>query len=102
MAKGGEIVVMIGRFFGGCGNSESAVKFIVFLFLSCVGFQAYGLEISNFKSGPMCGINMDDMGWVCFEDEEIHVTGQSSCWWPVTCGQVARLCKGEGVRPMQA
>lgn len=38
-----------------------------------------GLEISDFKSGHMCGINKDDMGWVCFESEDIYVTGQSSC-----------------------
>jgi hypothetical protein len=41
--------------------------------------QVSALEISNFKSGQMCGINKDDMGWVCFESEEIYVTGQSSC-----------------------
>lgn len=35
------------------------------------------IEISDFKSGLMCGINKDDMGWVCFEQEEINVTGQS-------------------------
>lgn len=56
------------------------MKIVVFLFLAFLGTQVDALEISNFKSGPMCGINMDDMGWVCFEDEEIHVTGQSSCW----------------------
>ena len=27
----------------------------------------------------MCGINKTDMGWVCFEREEILVSGQSSC-----------------------
>ena len=37
------------------------------------------LEISDFKSGLMCGINKDDMGWVCFEQREIKITGQSSC-----------------------
>lgn len=37
------------------------------------------VDIKNFKSGLMCGINKDDMGWVCFEGEEVLVSGQSSC-----------------------
>ena len=41
--------------------------------------NASAIEITNFKSGLMCGINKDDMGWVCFEQEDILVTGQSSC-----------------------
>jgi len=27
----------------------------------------------------MCGTNKVDMGWVCFEQEEILISGQSSC-----------------------
>ncbi len=50
--------------------------FVIFLLFSS-GSQS--IEIDNFKSGLMCGINKNDMGWVCFEREEILITGQSSC-----------------------
>jgi hypothetical protein len=44
-----------------------------------ITFNSYGIEIDDFKSGLMCGINKNDMGRVCFEREEILITGQSSC-----------------------
>lgn len=53
-------------------------KIIILLALS-MSMSAHSIEIENFKSGLMCGINKDDMGWVCFEQEEIQITGQSSC-----------------------
>ena len=53
-------------------------SFILFLTL-LFSLSAQTIEIENFKSGLMCGINKDDMGWVCFEQEEIKITGQSSC-----------------------
>lgn len=51
--------------------------FILSFLLFCA--HASALEVTNFKSGQMCGINKNEMGWVCFEKEEIYVTGQSSC-----------------------
>lgn len=53
-------------------------KFLVSLIV-LFSANVSGLDISDFKSGHMCGINKDDMGWVCFESEDIYVTGQSSC-----------------------
>ncbi|WP_444957792.1 hypothetical protein [Microbulbifer sp. ZKSA002] len=47
--------------------------------LAFISIPIQAIEISNFKSGLMCGINKDDMGWVCFAQEEIKITGQSSC-----------------------
>ncbi len=52
---------------------------IVMSLIVLLSANVLGLEISDFKSGLMCGINKDDMGWVCFESEDIYVTGQSSC-----------------------
>ncbi|TQV70796.1 hypothetical protein FKG94_20950 [Exilibacterium tricleocarpae] len=49
---------------------------VIFLLLAA---KASALEISDFKFGHMCGINKDDMGWVCFEAEKIYITGQSLC-----------------------
>jgi hypothetical protein len=41
--------------------------------------KVWALEISDFKSGLMCGVNKADPGWVCFEKESIEITGQGSC-----------------------
>jgi hypothetical protein len=57
----------------------ATLKRIIILLALFVSISAHSIEIENFKSGLMCGINKDDMGWVCFEQEEIQITGQSSC-----------------------
>ena len=54
------------------------MKYILITML-LTAVDASALEITDFKSGLMCGINKDDMGWVCFEEERIPITGQSSC-----------------------
>jgi hypothetical protein len=58
------------------GGSLKSIALFLAIFIS---IPAQSIEIENFKSGLMCGINKDDMGWVCFEQEEIKITGQSSC-----------------------
>ncbi|WP_444893961.1 hypothetical protein ACJJIE_06255 [Microbulbifer sp. TRSA001] len=55
------------------------MKNLLFCLLAFISIPIQAIEISNFKSGLMCGINKDDMGWVCFAQEEIKITGQSSC-----------------------
>ena len=55
------------------------MKIIALFLVIFISIPAQSIEIENFKSGLMCGINKDDMGWVCFEQEEIKITGQSSC-----------------------
>lgn len=55
------------------------MKKTLFCLFMVISIPAFSIEISNFKSGLMCGINKSDMGWVCFEQEEIQITGQSSC-----------------------
>ena len=55
------------------------LKIFVLFFVIFLSAPVKSIEIENFKSGLMCGINKDDMGWVCFEQEEIKITGQSSC-----------------------
>ena len=55
------------------------MRFILIIMLSILPLDSSAIEIQNFKSGLMCGINKDEMGWVCFEQEEINVTGQSTC-----------------------
>lgn len=59
--------------------SGGTLKNFVLLLAVFVSIPTQSIEVKNFKSGLMCGINKDDMGWVCFEQEEIKVTGQSSC-----------------------
>ena len=56
-----------------------SLKSIVLFLAIFISIPAQSIEIENFKSGLMCGINKDDMGWVCFEQEDIKITGQSSC-----------------------
>ncbi len=55
------------------------MKYFSFIVLLLISSNSHSVDIENFKSGLMCGINKKDMGWVCFEREEILVTGQSSC-----------------------
>ena len=64
----------MGRYVNGVALKYSIL--IIIVFLAC---SVNAIEVSNFKSGLMCGINKDDVGWVCFEQEDIYVTGQSSC-----------------------
>jgi hypothetical protein len=56
-----------------------ALKYLVLLIIVFFSFSSSAIEISDFKSGLMCGINKDELGWVCFEQEDIKITGQSSC-----------------------
>jgi len=55
------------------------VRYVCFISLAVISFNSYSIEIENFRSGLMCGTNKVDMGWVCFEQEEILISGQSSC-----------------------
>jgi len=55
------------------------LRVIVLFLVIYISAPARSIEIENFKSGLMCGINKDEMGWVCFEQEEIKISGQSSC-----------------------
>jgi hypothetical protein len=55
------------------------LKLLALILLCFISTNLSALEISDFKSGLMCGINKDDMGWVCFDQREIQITGQSSC-----------------------
>jgi len=70
----------------------TSMKLLATFFLFIFATNAYSLEISDFKSGLMCGINKDEMGWVCFEQENILITGQSSC----SSQGVARKCTWYG------
>jgi len=55
------------------------MKLTIFITLLFSVFNVKAIEINNFKSGLMCGANKEDLGWICFEQEEILITGQSSC-----------------------
>jgi len=57
----------------------NTMRYIIFIALLMISAHSYSIEIKNFKSGLMCGINKKDMGWVCFEKDEILISGQSSC-----------------------
>lgn len=52
---------------------------ILLILFAMISAHSSAIDISNFKSGLMCGINKQDMGWVCFEEDEILISGQSSC-----------------------
>jgi hypothetical protein len=49
------------------------------LCLTLFASHAHALEIKDLKVGLICAINKVDMGWVCIEEENIEITGQSSC-----------------------
>jgi hypothetical protein len=65
---------ILGRYVNGV-----ALKYLALLIFVFFSFSSDAIEVSDFKSGLMCGINKDESGWVCFQQENIHVTGQSSC-----------------------
>ena len=41
--------------------------------------SASSLEISDFKSGLMCGTNHNKIGDICLEQTDIKITGNSTC-----------------------
>lgn len=49
--------------------------------LSFFGLGAAALEIQNFKSGLVCPDPVKGIGsgWICFQAEEIPITGQGKC-----------------------
>lgn len=55
------------------------MKYLIVLLMTLASPLALSLQIQDFKFGPMCGINAEEMGWVCFEQNDIYITGQSSC-----------------------
>jgi len=57
---------------------RQALKTILSLILLSITFSISALEISNFKSGLAC-TDGETFGWICFEGEDVHVTGQGRC-----------------------
>ena len=55
------------------------MKILILCLIFVFSSSAMSGEVLNFKAGLMCGINKDDLGWVCFEQKKIPITGQSSC-----------------------
>jgi hypothetical protein len=64
----------VGRYVNGV-----ALKYLVLLTIVFLSYSSHAIEVSDFKSGLMCGINKTEPGWVCFQQENIQITGQSTC-----------------------
>ena len=54
------------------------MKIIVGIMISSISFSVSAFEISNFKSGLACS-DENTIGWICFETDNILVTGQGTC-----------------------
>ncbi|MDH5631289.1 MAG: hypothetical protein OEY96_14155 [Gammaproteobacteria bacterium] len=55
------------------------MKVFTLTILILISSITHSVEIENFKSGLMCGSDKDYLGWVCFEQKEILISGQSNC-----------------------
>ena len=58
---------------------------LIFVLVACFPGTGAAIEVSNFKSGLVCEVDVETpdadvpIMWICFETETVYITGQGEC-----------------------